>query len=112
MIVYFGKIFGVYDCRSFKFKEAFIKIFGAPAEDGDGWREYNSLRLLSDLGIYPPSKMYITSPFVSVKAEKMRLTAQKHDSTIKLNYKKLHAIYASRRDKIWIEGEPALPAFN
>lgn len=34
MIVYFGKIFGAYDCRPFKFKGAFIKIFGAPAEDG------------------------------------------------------------------------------
>lgn len=44
------------------------KIFGAPAEDGHDWREYNSLRLLSDLGIYPPSKMYIASPFVGVKS--------------------------------------------
>lgn len=45
-------------------------------------------------------------------AEKMRLTARKHGGMIKLNYKKLHAIYAGRRDKIWVEGEPALPAFN
>ena len=112
MIVYFGKIFGVYDCRPFKFKGAFIKIFGAPAEDGNGWREYNSLRLPSDIGIYPPSKMYIASPFVGVKAEKRRLTARKHGGMIKLNYKKLHAIYAGRRDKIWVEGEPALPIFN
>ncbi len=84
MIVYFEKIFDVYDCRPFKFKGAFIKIFGAPAEDGHDWREYNSLRL----------------------------TARKHGGMIKLNYKKLHAIYAGRRDKIWVEGEPALPVFN
>ena len=112
MIVYFGKIYGVYDCRPFKLKGAFIKIFGAPAEDGTSWREYNSLRLLSDLGIYPPSKMYIASPFVGVKAEKMRLTTQKHGGIIKLNYKKLYTLYASRRNKIWVEGEPALPVFD
>lgn len=53
MIVYFEEIFGVYDCRPFKFKGAFIKIFGASAEDEGG-----------------------------------------------------------RRDKMWVEGEPALPAFN
>lgn len=61
---------------------------------------------------YAPIIMYIASPFVGVKAEKMRLTARKHGGMIKLNYKKLHAIYAGRRDKIWVEGEPALPAFN
>lgn len=42
----------------------------------------------------------------------MRLTAQKHRSIIKLNYKKLHAIYADRRDKIWVEEKPVLPVFD
>lgn len=111
MIVYFGKIFGVYDCRPFKFKGAFIKIFGAPAEDGNSGREYNSLRLLADLGIYPPAKMYIVSPFIGLKAEKMRLTACKHGGMIKLNYKKLHTLYTGRRNKIWAAHEPVLPVF-
>lgn len=112
MIVYFGKIFGMYDCRPFKFKGAFIKIFGAPAEDGNDWREYNSLRLLADLGIFPPSDMYNLSPWSGLKAEKMRLIAKRHGKMIKLNYKKLHKIYAGRRYKIWREQEPALPVYD